>query len=1137
MAQKFPSSPAVFLGREDIITRFAARLEHFSLFVYGGLSGIGTTSLALKLASQTKSAGITTGIFLSLGPGEGVRSILTRVGARLKMPVGEAQSDPYQLLVNTLDEAKACLVLDRFDALRREDRSPLTRTAKAHPGTYRIIGASNGMPDFSTMDMPTVVTESVGPLKAEDLERLADKHKLGEAATAIIMDDAKRGGCVLQPLTMHYLLALCGDDMPKAFLGQQTSRSGNAFKALWKQFGTQLDPSLRLALGQLRRIRVPIAHSVATKSLGKPVDQLLHMNLINQVGDDIFLPRPLALQLGNGEELPTSGAATVAKHLVSRAGSLGEPLAIARAGELLAASGNQEAAVKAMADGWEVIKELGFVEAYLKALSGITATGKYAEQLELLAARARMRKGNPASVLADMEQLAEGKDKWAKGQALVALVAIYRRQHEHDKVVDAYKKLAKLSTDSEVTLTPGIQAAEALARLGKIGDAEKLAKKLITDLKGKKDAPQRGELHRMLARLYAQSGQLEAAVEQGLAAAKSFAAAGDLYHAATAQGFVGDLFRETGDFELAKQAFAKFYELAVQWGDRDLIQIAELAEAWVSIDIGDLTHAAQKVADVEKEMGAAPSKRLRRYLAAAKALVAAGRGRHREASSMLVRVIDAWDTAGQRAIADILRAQLVRSLIACGQIVPAEKLVTKTLARLDAKVAAPRVAALLRESALIRLRRKDVKKAMADFAQARKLFSQGGNRREEALTLHRIAHAALGEGDLELAEKTAAEALSLAKQIKHQRAYALAREVQGRVALANNQGEEACLALTEASQMLRKLGDDVGTLHVSEWLLRAQIFAGDLASAMRQGPKVRTHAEKVGIQDIYVRATALHGVALLRRARMDAASRCFKELDLADHSPLTVAVMWRLGEALASIYGKRSLCLERRVRWVEAVAAMPKERYEETLHILEQLILPPQDQSILQTAGKSRALTTEQFGWLDLSGYKFVVDVLNQRTFTEGKRIDLPSQELKNFLNCLVTSPKGIEAGMAYEESTGKQPDGKPERAIKPLIRDLKKALRKIEGFNVTLNGDTLQMEAPRKYAYLIPTFLAAEEISEEQRLVMQLLGRFGTVPIQMIQDQFQMTRTVARRELGELAELNLVEAVRDGRGQAFRLK
>ena len=130
--------------------------------------------------------------------------------------------------------------------------------------------------------------------------------------------------------------------------------------------------------------------------------------------------------------------------------------------------------------------------------------------------------------------------------------------------------------------------------------------------------------------------------------------------------------------------------------------------------------------------------------------------------------------AGQWNIVDMLRAQQVRSLIACGRLDEAREIVDDALKRLDRKSAAPRVAAFLRESALIRLRRKEVDQAMAELAEACKLFSEGGNRREEALTLHRISHAAREEGDLELAKARAQEALELGRKIGHSRAIALA---------------------------------------------------------------------------------------------------------------------------------------------------------------------------------------------------------------------------------------------------------------------------------------------------------------------------------------------------------------------------
>ena len=94
-------------------------------------------------------------------------------------------------------------------------------------------------------------------------------------------------------------------------------------------------------------------------------------------------------------------------------------------------------------------------------------------------------------------------------------------------------------------------------------------------------------------------------------------------------------------------------------------------------------------------------------------------------------------------------------------------------------------------------------------------------------------------------------------------------------------------------------GDDRGTLHVSELLLRIYLASGDVGSALNMGPKVKSYAERVGMTDMRVRAVALTGVAAFRRGNVEAASRCFRELPEGALSPLTSAMMWRLGEAIA----------------------------------------------------------------------------------------------------------------------------------------------------------------------------------------------------------------------------------------------
>ncbi|MEZ4271518.1 MAG: hypothetical protein R3C68_08825 [Myxococcota bacterium] len=704
-------------------------------------------------------------------------------------------------------------------------------------------------------------------------------------------------------------------------------------------------------------------------------------------------------------------------------------------------------------------------------------------------------------------------------------------------MVDSYEVLQKTTKDTDFLIPAGCIATAAMARLGRIPDAEKLARSLLSQLKNKKHGEREGELYRLLARIYAQSGRLDDAVKEAKLAAKSFEATGDLYHAATAYGFIGDLYRETGDFELAKQAFVRFQKLAEAWGDRDLIQIAELADAWVSLDIGELTQAAQQIATVEKEMSAAPSRRLKRYLAAARALLEAGRGGHREAATALARVVEVWDAAGQRAIADVIRAQLVRSLIACGELDEAERIVTTALARLDPKTASPRVAAFLRESALIRLRRKDVKKAMQELGEARKLFAEGGNRREEALVVYRIAHAALEIGDVELAATNAKEVLSLAQKIKHTRAIGLARELQGRVALMRDKPTEAIAALKEAQAALRKLGDEVGTLHVSESLLRGQILAGDLASAVRLGPKICEQAGNLGINDVRLRTSILTAVALLRRSKLDAASRYFTELPDSLDLHLPKAMMWRLGEALAAVQGDRKTALKRRAKWAQSIRQIPESRRDHAVRSLEQLGLPPRERCELRLRGSTEVVGSELLSTMDVADFDLFVDVQDARVFAQGDSVNFDSLEARRLLMRLVIdAPAQTTFALAYQAAFKAHAPDNPTAKLKPVLRDLTKALKQAKDAKITETKSGLKLSLPRKYALAVPTYLSRAELTKQDRQIMRLMAQFGSTSLQAIQDKFELPRPAARREVAKLVDAGLVETIRDGRGRAFRL-
>ncbi len=1138
MATAFLAPPTGFVGRDDYLSRFRARLEHYNFFLYEGMPGVGKTALVRRLAKETRALGVRKSVFLQLVPGEGVTSILARLEAHCRGKSTASsldRGDVFGRLIELLAAQKVVLVLDHMHNLRREEQPALVRALRGARGPFRVLATLRGDPELSAMDVMLLHQERVGALSADEVKKIAQGYKQSGDNLELLVADAARGGATAHPLTLRYMLALCGNDLPpKEFLDGQSARSINAFKALLTLIEERLPAGEREALTQLAALGQPIARVVATRVFGAAVNKLTARNLIDEIDGDLYVHSLVAQYFGNQETLPVKAAVAVSGHLKERALSKSEPLSLIRAGKLLAQAGRPDDAVSVLADGWEAVRDLGFLEAYLKILASIPAQGALGPRLALLSARARMRQGNPVMVRDEMERLGKERDAWTRERALAALIVVYDQAGEPKKVLATFSALRRLAPTPHLLLPAGSLAAQAMLRVGQAVEAEKLSRELLQKSK-QAELDRQAELHRLLSQVYAQKGELASAVQQAQLAAKLFAQAGDLYHAANVWGFIGDLYREAGEFEQAQQAFQRFHQLAVRAGDRSLVQIAELAEAWVALDVGDITSAQKRVLAVEKELSPGASRRLRRYLATARALLEAGRGRHDAAADLLTRAVEAWQGTGQLGVTESLRAQLVRSLISTGQVDAASEIVADALARLDTKSAAPRVAAFLRESALIRLRRKEVKQAMSELAQACKLFAQGGNRREEALTLYRIAHAAFEEGDIELAKSRAAQALQLATKIKHTRAVALAREIHGRIALVQDNAKAAVQAAKEATQTLRRLGDEIGTLHCNESLMWAQLAAGDVSAALKLGPKLSEQAETMEVREVRLRAIALTGVALVRKGRIEAANRCFRELS-DTVAPATAALMWRLGEALAAAAGEKEEAQTRRARWIGAIKRFPETSQARVVHRLEQLALPPRERCQLRTGQGTRTIGVEEVAWLQPADYQVFVDVMQGRIFVGGKPVSSLSPELyKLFVGLVVAMPDALSHKDACRTLFGEVPD-KPEQKLKPLLRDLTRALRAAKGISIANNSGSLRLTLPKSHALVIPTQVAAGDLSGEQKRILKLVRRLGSAPLATIETQLKVPRPQLRREVGRLVAGGLLEPVREGRGQAYRL-
>ncbi|MEO0812094.1 MAG: HTH domain-containing protein, partial [Myxococcota bacterium] len=338
----------------------------------------------------------------------------------------------------------------------------------------------------------------------------------------------------------------------------------------------------------------------------------------------------------------------------------------------------------------------------------------------------------------------------------------------------------------------------------------------------------------------------------------------------------------------------------------------------------------------------------------------------------------------------------------------------------------------------------------------------------------------------------------------------------------------------------RRLGDELGQMHCSESLLRAMVVAGDLAGAIRLGPRVSDQAEKLEIREVRVRAIVLTGVALLRRDRPEPAKRCFKELKDGSVSDYTLALMYRFGEALASVSGDKPVAKERRARWVAALERMSENRQPLFIKSLEQLVLPPRLRARVRVPRKESVVGTEELSMFTPADYDLTVNVVDGEIVFGDKTLELPEGDAGTlFQELIVAAPKGITMKAAYSLLfDNEEVPAKPGKEVMPTVRELQKVLKaaKPMKFAVPAGAKELKLGLPTKWCIIVPTRLTVDGLTSRQKKVLSMLQRLGTVPVQAIQDEFDLSRAAARKEMSALIDEGLVEAVRAGRGQAFRL-
>ena len=172
-----------FFGREEYISRYRARLNHYPVSMYIGLPGIGKTTLMRRLAAEAESIELERSVYLPVSPGEGVASLLARVEARLTGRTGQSvdsAADAFRRLTDVLDSHKCLLMLDDLHNIKTEDFSGLVRTIHAYRGNYRVLAAMQHEIELAAMDKAGIHMELVKPFSATTVAEVCAALNLNE---------------------------------------------------------------------------------------------------------------------------------------------------------------------------------------------------------------------------------------------------------------------------------------------------------------------------------------------------------------------------------------------------------------------------------------------------------------------------------------------------------------------------------------------------------------------------------------------------------------------------------------------------------------------------------------------------------------------------------------------------------------------------------------------------------------------------------------------------------------------------------------------------------------------------------------------------------------------------------------------
>jgi tetratricopeptide (TPR) repeat protein len=539
--------------------------------------------------------------------------------------------------------------------------------------------------------------------------------------------------------------------------------------------------------------------------------------------------------------------------------------------------------------------------------------------LESLSARLRreLGAGEPAGI--DAESLRALRPKrtaelWAE--------ALHRlRRGEAPMARDLLLRAVKTDPDNPLLHSA---LADVLADLGKVGEAEREAKKavgLAAVLRREDWLPLEARYHEVAKAWEEAAGnwqQIFAARPDDLEAGLRLAAA------QTEEGRPSD----------AASTLARLHRLPAPVATDPRIDIVESKAAFSSLQYPRAKAAAERAARRAEALGA-------RRLAGQARLAEAGAlvmlGDLTGAARSTERARQAYAAAGDPwGVAEALR-QLGRIRSRRGDLAGAQAAYDDALALYRRLSATGRMAQTLREAGAQHFGAGDLDRAESLYRQGLELAKRVGDRRAQAALLHNIAIILRQRGRLPEAKELFRQTLALHRELGFAKGEAASLEGLSAIALSEGDLMEARLSLQLALAIYRRQESRDAAAEALDNMANISLELGDLAQSRRLSEQARAEAQAAHREEGVARAD--RGIANVLRQQGDvAAARKLYEQSLLTYQRLSLPA--REAEVLDEIGGTLTLqgdLVEALQRFQDALAgarkqASPRAEVEVLLH-------------------------------------------------------------------------------------------------------------------------------------------------------------------------------------------------------------